>query len=154
MISIYPFQTYWKETDNLTQQQKLSRKRVRTQPKFCGWLPISKLTCIVQWYKLLLTSNKINTSLQKLLSGNETCEDDTDVDEDGQHEPCVSTMLRRRHKVTKHAKTSVSSSTNRKNTRLQPVNHIYLLFIPYDICKHSSPRSACASTQSHQGLWI
>ena len=34
------------------QQQKLSRKRAITQPKFGEWLPISNLTCILQ-YKLL-----------------------------------------------------------------------------------------------------
>ena len=46
-------------------------KKAITWPKFCGWLPISKLTCILQWYILLQTFNKINASLQKLLSGNQ-----------------------------------------------------------------------------------
>ena len=39
-----------------TQQQKLFRKRAITQPKFWGWLPILNLTCILQWYTLLQTS--------------------------------------------------------------------------------------------------
>ena len=52
-----------------TQQQKLSWKRAITWPKFCRWLLILNLTCILQWYIPLQTFNKINASLQKLLSG-------------------------------------------------------------------------------------
>ena len=51
--------------------KKRSRKRAITQPKFGRWLPISNLTCILQWYKVLQSLNEINVSLQKLLSGNE-----------------------------------------------------------------------------------
>ena len=64
--SMHPCKSYWMETNILTQQQKLSPKRAITQPKFGGQLPISNLTCILQWYKLLQTLNKINASLQKL----------------------------------------------------------------------------------------
>ena len=67
--------SYWKETISLpgilSQQQKLSRNRAITWPNFRGRLPISNLTCILQWYILLQTFNKINASLQKLLSGNQ-----------------------------------------------------------------------------------
>ena len=55
----------------VTQQQKLSWKRARTQPKFGGWLSILNLTCILQWFILLQTSNEINASLQKLLNSNQ-----------------------------------------------------------------------------------
>ena len=48
---VHPFQTYWTETNILTQQQNLSRKRVITPPRFGGWLPISNFTCILQWCK-------------------------------------------------------------------------------------------------------
>ena len=53
---------------------------------------------------------KIHTSLQKLFNENEKCDDDTDDaveaaataddddDADGQHDPYVPAMLRRRHK--------------------------------------------------------
>ena len=50
--------------------------------------------------------NKINASLQKLLSGNENCDNDTadadaaTDDADGQHDPYVSVMLRRRHDLS------------------------------------------------------
>ena len=54
-----------------THQQKLSQKRAITQPNFGGWLPISNLTCILQWYKVLQSLNEINASLQKLLSRKE-----------------------------------------------------------------------------------
>ena len=37
-------------------------KRAITQPKFAGWLPILKLTCIKQWDKLLQTLKEINGS--------------------------------------------------------------------------------------------
>ena len=60
------------------EQQKLSRKWVLTQPKFGEWVPISNLTCILQWYKVLQNLNETNISLQKLLNGNENCDDDTD----------------------------------------------------------------------------
>ena len=50
--SMHPFKSYWGETISLPrilpQQQKLSLKRAITWPKFCGWLPISNLTCILQ----------------------------------------------------------------------------------------------------------
>ena len=51
--------------------------------------------------------NEINAFLQKLLSWNKKCDNDTDVadadvndddDTDRQHDPYVSAMLRRRHK--------------------------------------------------------
>ena len=45
------------------------KKRAIIWPKFCGWLPILMLTCILQWYILLQAFNKINASLQKLLIG-------------------------------------------------------------------------------------
>ena len=65
----------WGETISLPcilpQQQKLSRKKTITWSKFCEWLPISNLTCILQWYILLQIFNRINASLQKLLSGNQ-----------------------------------------------------------------------------------
>ena len=82
-------------------QKQLSRKRAITQPKFYGWLPISKLTCILQWYKILQNLNEINTSLQKLLNGDEKFDTDSaaaDDDTDGKHDPYVSATLRRRHK--------------------------------------------------------
>ena len=47
--------------------------------------------------KLLQTLNEINASFQKLLSGNEKCDEDSD-DVDRQHDPYVSAMLCRRHK--------------------------------------------------------
>ena len=98
------------------EQQKLSRKRAITQPKFGGWLPISNLTCILQWNKVLQSLNEINTSLQKLLNGNEKCDDDTDDDDaddddaDGQYDPYVSAMLRRRHKNNYHTATECFNS--------------------------------------------
>ena len=62
MKSMHPFKSYWEETISLPcillQQQKLSRKRAITLPKFCRWLLISNLTCILQWYILLQTFNK------------------------------------------------------------------------------------------------
>ena len=67
------YQSYWAYKDAsmyVTQQQKLSRKRIITQLNFCGWLPISNLTCISQWYTLMRTSDKINAPLQNLLNGN------------------------------------------------------------------------------------
>ena len=45
--------------------------------------------------------NEINASLQNVLNGKEKCDDDiddADDDADGQHDPYVSAMLRRRHK--------------------------------------------------------
>ena len=54
-----------------TQQQNLSRKRAITQPKFGGWLPISNLTCSLQWCIFRQTSNEINASLQRLSNGNQ-----------------------------------------------------------------------------------
>ena len=51
---------------------------------------------------VLQSLNEINASLQKLLNGNEKCDDDiddaddetdTDNDADGQHDPYVSAML-------------------------------------------------------------
>ena len=63
MKSMHPFKSYW--SGNLTQQQKLSPNRAIAQPKFGGWLPISNLICILQWYKLLQTLNEINAALQK-----------------------------------------------------------------------------------------
>ena len=63
---------YQHKNKNLsTQQQKLSQKRDITQQKCCGWLPISNLTCILQWYSLLQTSDEINASLQNLLNRNQ-----------------------------------------------------------------------------------
>ena len=74
MKSMHYFTSYCGETISLPyilpQQQKLGQKRAVTWPKFCKWLPVSNLTCILQWYKLLQTPNEINTSLQKLLSRN------------------------------------------------------------------------------------
>ena len=55
----------------VTQQQKLSRKKAIIWPKFRGRLPISNLTCILQWYTLLQTSDKIKASIQNLLNGNQ-----------------------------------------------------------------------------------
>ena len=49
------------------------------------------------WYKVLQNLNEIYTSLQKLLNGNEKCDDDTN-NADGQHDPYVSAMLHRQHK--------------------------------------------------------
>ena len=48
---------------------------------------------------------EINASLQKLLSGNEKCDEDEDAhndEADKQHDPYVSAMLRRQHKKQKH----------------------------------------------------
>ena len=39
-------------------KKKKKKKKAITQPKFGGWLPISNLTCILQWYKLLQTLNE------------------------------------------------------------------------------------------------
>ena len=64
MKSMHPFKTYWTENNISTLQQKVSRKRATSQPKLCEWLPIPNLTCILQWYKLLQTSNEINASLK------------------------------------------------------------------------------------------
>ena len=64
-----PCKSYWSKLIAI-HQQKLSWKRAITQPKFGRWLPISNLTCILQWYKVLQILNEINASLQKLLSGN------------------------------------------------------------------------------------
>ena len=60
--------------------------------------------------KVLQRLNEINASLQKLLSRNEKCDDDTDADNDtdddkgdGRHDPFVSAMLWRQHsKYTQH----------------------------------------------------
>ena len=46
----------------------------------------------------LQSLNEINASLQKLLSGNEKCDDDTTYYAEGQHGPNVSVMLCRRYK--------------------------------------------------------
>ena len=60
--SMHPFESYWGEAISLPyilpQQQKLCRKRAVTWPKFWIWLPISNLTCILQWYILLQISIK------------------------------------------------------------------------------------------------
>ena len=67
--SMHPCKSYWMET-NINSPTKPKLKRAITQPKFGRWLPISSLTCILQWYKILQSLNEINASLQKLLSGN------------------------------------------------------------------------------------
>ena len=67
--SMHPCKSYGVET-NINTQTK-TRKRAISRPKFCGWLPISNLTCILQWCKVLQSLNEINASLQKLFSGNE-----------------------------------------------------------------------------------
>ena len=77
MKSMHLFETYWTETNILAQQQKLSQNKAIIQPKFDRWLPISSLTCILQWYKLFQTWNEIYESLQKLLSRNKKCDYDT-----------------------------------------------------------------------------
>ena len=99
MKSMHPAKVIeWKPIP-ITQQQKLSRKRAITPPIFGGWLPISNLTCILQWYKLLQTLNEINASLQKLLSRNEKCDDNATYDNmDRQLDSYLSAMLRRQHK--------------------------------------------------------
>ena len=55
----------------------------------------------------LQSLNKINASLQKLLSVNKTCHDDDaaddDDDVDGQHDPYVFAMLRRQTKMKSSA---------------------------------------------------
>ena len=55
-------------------------------------------------YLVLQNVNEIHTALQKLLKGNEKCDDDTDDadddtadDADEQHDPYVSAMLRMRY---------------------------------------------------------
>ena len=95
MKSMHSFKSYWSETNILTQQQKLSTKRAITQPKFDGWLPISNLTCILQWYKLLQTLNKINAFLQKIR--NEKCDEDVaDDDMIPMCLPCYASDTKRR----------------------------------------------------------
>ena len=55
-----------------THQQKLSLKRaMHVLDKIWQLIPISNLTCILHWYKVLQSLNEINASLQKLLSRNE-----------------------------------------------------------------------------------
>ena len=112
------------------ERQKLSRKRDITQPKFGGWLSISNLACILQWYKVLLSLNEISASLQTLLSGNEKCDNDTvDASNDAyrQHDPYVSALLRRRHKnytyiLNKIIKKVISFSFPLINIPMQPVS--------------------------------
>ena len=100
---MHPFRTNWTETNILTQQLKLSWKRAIAKPKSGGWLPISNLTCILQRYKLLQTSNEINASLQTLKTTTKKkhkkkCDNDAEDDAVGQLDPYVSAMLPRRHK--------------------------------------------------------
>ena len=67
---MHPCKSYWAET-NINTPTKTKSKKGHTLPKFGRWLPISNLTCILQWYKVLQSFNEINASLQKFLSGNE-----------------------------------------------------------------------------------
>ena len=60
-----------------TTKTKLTKQAI-TWPKFCRWLPIWNLTCILQWYILLQTTNELNTSFQKLLSRIKKCDNYTD----------------------------------------------------------------------------
>ena len=62
--------SYWLET-NIGTQTKTKSKKGYNSAKIWEWLPILNLTCILQWYILLQTFNKINTSLQMLLSRNQ-----------------------------------------------------------------------------------
>ena len=63
------------------------------------------LVYLIQWYKLIQTSKEINACLQKLFSGNEMCDDDTDddtVDADRQHDPCVCHAMQATQEVREH----------------------------------------------------
>ena len=44
---MHPSKSYWVETNIST---KTKSKKGHNSPKFCGWLLISNLTCILQWY--------------------------------------------------------------------------------------------------------
>ena len=84
-----PCKSYWVETTANT-PTKTKSKKGDNSVKIWLILPISNLTCILQWYKVLQSLNEITASLQKLLSGNEKCDKDTngtDDDTDGQMIP-------------------------------------------------------------------
>ena len=63
-------QNYWAEA-NINTPTKTKSKKGHNSAKMLRMITISNLTCILQYYILLQTFNKINASLQKLLIGNQ-----------------------------------------------------------------------------------
>ena len=82
---MHPFKTYWRETNILTQQIKLSNKKGHCSAKIWQMITNVKFDLYFTIYKLHQTLNKINTSLQKLLSWNKKC----DAAAAGHHDPYV-----------------------------------------------------------------